>query len=433
MPRPLFGIRYPGPLHGTLPDVMVARFPADDGGTLFPDASGNAGTYYRLMPGRANALNRTTARVRPLTAGTISAGAPGDRPISGVIRDELAAVRKNRADLMIPASHPAIQLIIILVCVLTNIAFFLARPDYFGLFIAASFYLNMYYFITLLLPTNFEKTRLPAADLPRLHLWLKEIGIPAGTKRFTRLFINALFMNSRGLSPGIGLIFTIDMAFALVHYSQGLPFRTTAVVIAQCAIIVIFYLLVWKMEPFSTTYVRKVEQVKSRLRRQNLPPPMVAAVFLFGFLLAVFLFLTTIIYLPGVTLDAFLNQSELRELGPLFSLLAILAVSQYFIIRSIHGITSKEMARRLFDFKEQSLRDLLGAGDTAITRNAGLVSDPLEESTLLLESKIFMVKRSTLAGFFPVFIMDLDFSVLMDTTTLTAIQGYIVEKQEPGG
>jgi hypothetical protein len=39
------------------------------------------------------------------------------------------------------------------------------------------------------------------------------------------------------------------------------------------------------------------------------------------------------------------------------------------------------------------------------------------------------VKRSTFAGTFPVFVVDLDFSVLMDTTTLTAIKGYIVEKQ----
>lgn len=359
----------------------------------------------------------------------MNAGSPYDVPLSQVIRDELAAVQKNRAELMIPAGHPAFHILILLGCVLVNIAFFVARPDYYGLFIAASFYLNMYYFITLLLPTNFDKTSLPAADLSRLHVWLKEIGIPTGTTRFTRLFINSLFMNSRGLSLGIGLIFTIDMVFALVHYSQGLPLRTAAIVITQCAIIVIFYLLVWKMEPFSTTYVRKVEEVKSRLHRQNLPPQLVTAMFLFGFLLAIFLFLTTIIYLPGVTLNAFLNQSDLRELGHLFSLIAILAVSQYFIIRFIHGITSKAMAERLFDFKEQSLQDLLDAEDTARSGNSGPGLDPLEKSSLLLESKIFIVKRSTLAGFFPVFVVDLDFSVLMDTTTQTAVRGYIVEKQ----
>ena len=149
---------------------------------------------------------------------------------------------------------------------------YLYHPDYFGLFIAASFYLNMYYFITLILPTNFKKADMPAADFSRVRTWLKEIGVTSGTTQFSRLFINTLFMNSRALTLGIGLIFSIDIAFTLVHYTQGLPLRITAIVIAQCAIIVIFYLLVWKMEPFSTTYVKKVEQVKSHLHRRNVPP-----------------------------------------------------------------------------------------------------------------------------------------------------------------
>jgi hypothetical protein len=199
-------------------------------------------------------------------------------------------------------------------------------------------------------------------------------------------------------------------------------------VIAQCAIIVIFYLLVWKMEPFSTTYVNKVERVKSSLYRNRLPPQLVTALFIFGFLVAIFLFLTTIIFLPGVTLGAFLNQSQLNELGHLFTLLAILALSQYFIIRYIHGITSRVMADRLFDFKENSLKDLLDqekpAPESPVTDE-----NPLETSALLLESKIFIVKRNTLGGTFPVFVVDLDFSVMMDSTTLTAIKGYIVEKK----
>jgi hypothetical protein len=35
----------------------------------------------------------------------------------------------------------------------------------------------------------------------------------------------------------------------------------------------------------------------------------------------------------------------------------------------------------------------------------------------------------TLSAAFPVFVVDLDFSVMMDTTTLTAIKGSIVEKK----
>ena len=367
--------------------------------------------------------------VIPVDDGITTSKTQNDLPFRQIIRDELSAVRQKRSELMTPGGHQGIIFFVLCVCVLTNVIFFLVRSDYFGLFIAASFYLNMYYFITLMIPTNFQNAGLPSADLSRFHTWLKEIGVKSGTTQFTRLFINTLFMNSRALSLGIGLIFSIDIVFTLIHFMQGLPFRTTLIVIVQCSIIVIFYLMVWKMEPFSTTYVKKVEEAKRTLRRQKLPPQLVAAMFVFGFLIAIFLFLTTMIYLPGVTLNAFLDQSQLTELGHLFSLLAILAISQYFIIRYIHGITSRSMADRLFDFKEQSLQELLDREE-----NASGISDPeenpLETSALLLESKIFIVKRNSLAGIFPVFVVDLDFSVMMDSTTLTAIKGYIVEKKQ---
>lgn len=347
-----------------------------------------------------------------------------------IIQNEFSAVQQNRAELMRADGHQGIKGLVLLACFLANIILALVRPDYFGLFIAASFYLNMYYFITLLIPTNFQKGALPAADLSRFHAWLKEIGVTSGTTQFTRLFINSLFMNSRALSLGIGLIFSIDIVFVLIHFTRGLPLRTTLIVIAQCSVIVIFYLLVWKVEPFSTTYVKKVEKMKSTLHRQKLPPQLVTGMFIFGFLLAIFLFLTTIIYLPGVTLNAFLNQSQLTELGHLFSLLAVMAISQYFIIRYIHGFTSRAMANRLFDFKEQSLQELLDAEDKTLAVPQDPGKNPLETSALLLESKIFIIKRNSLAGTFPVFVVDLDFSVMMDSTTLTAIKGYIVEKKQ---
>lgn len=367
--------------------------------------------------------------VTSLATGTVNTATQEDLPLRQIISNELSAVRQNRARLMTQRGHKGFHFFILLVCILTNVIFSLIRPDYFGLFIAASFYLNMGYFISLLIPTNFQNTSLPAADLSRFHAWLREIGVTSGTTRFTRLFINALFMNSRALSLGIGLIFSIDIVFALIHFTRGLPLSTTIIVIVQCAIIVIFYLLVWKVEPFSTTYVKKVETMKSHLHRQKLPPQLVTAMFIFGFLLAIFLFLTTIIYLPGVTLNAFLNQSQLTELGHLFSLLAILAISQYFIIRYIHGITSRMMADRLFDFKEQSLQELLNNESSSSGGNSDPDQNPLDMSAQLLESKIFIIKRNSLAGTFPVFVVDLDFSVMMDSTTLTAIKGYIVERK----
>jgi hypothetical protein len=373
--------------------------------------------------------------VASLTGNPPTPANPPGKNLPQVIREELEKVQKSRAELMVPDGRPVTLVVTLVICVLINDIFFNLRTDYFGLFIAASFYLNMYYFITLLLPTNFEAASVPGADLTRLQAWLKEIGLKSGTRQFTRLFINSFFINNRGLSFGIALIFSIDILFVVLHYfSHILPLSIAIAVIAQCAVIVIFYLLVWKIEPFSTTYVKKVEGMKTNLHQKKIPPQFIAGIFLFGFMLALFLFLTTIIFLPGVTVNAFLDMSRLTEIEHIASMIAILAISQYFIIRFIHGITSRTMAERLFDFKENSLQELLKESEAAGSKKNGSEENSLDISAALLESKIFIVKRSSLAGAFPVFLVDLDFMVMMDAGTQTAIKGYIDEhRNEPGG
>jgi len=348
---------------------------------------------------------------------------PSDIPISQVIRDELSAVRKNRSELMTDLTHSRIHIGVIILCIGINVIYFLFRPDYIALFIAASFYLNMYYFIILLLPQNVKKNSgLPNVNLSRFRSWLQEIGLTSGTARFTKLFINSIFINSRALCLGICLIFTVDIIFAIrAHTTLDLPLKSTIIVISQCTIIVVFYLLLWKVEPFSMKYMQSVEQVKRRLIHEKLPPRLITGMFVIGFLIALVLFLTTIILLPGITLKAFLDQSRLTELGNLFVLIAGLAISQYFIIRYIHGNTSRTMAERLFDYKENILLDLgnsIGSDDNSPENRA-------EMTAQLLETKIYTIKRNTLFGFFPVFVVDLDFSVILDSTTRIAIRGYI--------
>lgn len=365
-----------------------------------------------------------------LSTDAVISSSPTEIPLSQVISDELSAVRKNRAGLMTDTGHSRTHIGILLLCIGINAIYFLIRPDYLYLFIAASFYLNMYYFITLLIPQNFNKNAgLPKADFSRFRTWLKEIGLTSGTTRFTKLFINSLFINSRTLSLGISLIFTIDILYAIrAHTSLELPIKTTIIVISQCVIIVVFYLLVWKVEPFSVKYVKSVEQVKRRLTHEKLPPRIITVMFLIGFLIALVLFLTTIILLPGITLQAFLDQSQLTKLGNLVALLTVLGLSQYFIIRYIHGITSRTMAGRLFDYKENVLQDLQ---NTVGSQNAN-PENRAETTTRLLETKIYTIKRNTLTGFFPVFVVDLDFSVILDSTTRTAIRGYIGDTKTAG-
>jgi hypothetical protein len=329
---------------------------------------------------------------------------PSDFAINQVIGDELSAVRKSRAGLMTDQGHPRIHIGIILVCIGINLVYFLYRPDYMVLFIAASFYVNMYYFIIVLVLQNVQKSTGPKADLSLFRSRLKEIELKSDTTRFTKLFTNTIFLNSRTLSLGICLIFAIDILYAMwAYFSMGLPLRPALIVISQCAIIIVFYFLVWKVKLFSMKYVKRT------------------VLFIIGFLFAAVLFFTTIIILPGITLSAFLAQSRLSELGDLFVLLAVLAISQYFIVRFIHGSTSRKMVEDFFDYKEHllvNLQDMVRSGNNSVENRA-------ETTARLLETKIYTIKRNTISGFFPVFVVDLDFSVMLDSTTETAIMRYI--------
>lgn len=348
---------------------------------------------------------------------------PAEPALRNAIARELETVRNGRDLLLAPATRPIGQAVILILCILVNGIFILFRPDYISVFVAASFYLNMGYFITLLIPTTPGSAQAGIPAIAKFQGWLAENGIRTSTDQFTRIFINAFFMNSRALSLGIGLLFSIDILFVLIAYGYGLPLRTTIVVIAQSAIIILFYFLVWKTEPFTSHFSDNIDNVRDRLSR-DLPEWLISFLFMVGFLLLLLLFLTTIILTPGITLDAFVTQSGLTELAHRFIPIGILVVTQYFLIRYIHGVTSRVMAGRLIDHRMQALGDLLaGTGGTAAP--AGGEDYGHDGSAALLESRIYVVKRNTLLGMFPVFVVDLDFSVLLDSTTQRVIRGYI--------
>jgi hypothetical protein len=364
-----------------------------------------------------------------VTPDTNTSPAGNGAPLREIIAREFSAVLENRRQLLSQKEPNTLHFFVLFCCVLANVIFWLARSDYIAIFVAASLYLNMYYFITLLIPTTTQAASLPTGEITRFLSWLKENGVKSGTSQFSKLFINTFFINSRTLSLGIGLVFSVDIGFILIDYFRGLPITTTLIVLFQCVVFVVFYLLIWKLEPFSTKFVHDVDQVKSKLAKEKLPPKVIASVFMAGFLIAVFLFLTTIILLPGITVDKFVTGSGLDELGHLVSLLAILGVSQYFIIRYIHGITSRMMAERLIDDKEHALSDLLSVQDGQFLPGSPIDDNPFETGRVLLESRIYKINRNSLFGAFPVYVVDLDFSVILDSSTLRVIRGYIQEQK----
>lgn len=348
-----------------------------------------------------------------------------DIPLREIIAGELGTIQSRRGALLAPGIRPQREFIVLSLCILVNILYLLFRPDYFTLFIAASFYLNMGYFITLLIPTTPGSAQASLPEIAKFQSWLKDNGVRTGTTRFTRIFINSFLINSRGLSFGIGLLFSIDIVMVLMAFIEGLPLHTTAIIVVQSGFFIAFYYLVWRTEPFTSRFSSDLEKVRDRLAA-DLPAWLISLLFLAGFLLVVLVFITTIILLPGMTLDAFVTESGLSDLAHLFGLILVLVVSQYFLIRAIHGVTSRAMAERLLDHRKAALEELLADVDRQSDAGwSGGSDEELETTSALLESRIYLIKRNTLLGMFPVFVVDLDFSVLLDTTTRTIITGHI--------
>ena len=92
------------------------------------------------------------------------------------------------------------------------------------------------------------------------------------------------------------------------------------------------------------------------------------------------------------------------------------------ILNSVPEIKNREFFSGIrLDYKESVLQDLQ---NTVGSHNAS-PENRADTTTRLLETKIYTIKRNTLTGFFTVFVVDLDFSVILDGPTRTAIRGYI--------
>jgi len=306
--------------------------------------------------------------------------------------------------------------------VLFNIVLFLTVPIYPLLFIGSSFILFMFYFITLLIPHYMKKTAINRADIARYFSGLMNRGIIHSSQRFTRIFINAFFINCRPLFFGFTLIFSLDIVIVIFKYLHGtLAPSHAGIILFQAGAIIVFYYAVWKLEPYSTDFSTDVRGIRKRLIHKKIPESVVSFVFLAGAVLALASIVSAIILLPGITFSNVLSVEEFDRLSHVFLVIGIVVASLYFIFRYIHGITSKDLLTRFSRNKEACLRRQI-----ELTQNrqaasgsspAGAVVPPetlYEAAELLLEVRIYQVERKTIFGTFPVYIVNPDFSVIIE-------------------
>ncbi len=335
-----------------------------------------------------------------------------------LIRREIESERERQRMLRAKGARGVMTLTVLTASILINLSLFLTADKHPALFIIASFFLFMVYFITLFIPMDKQYRSFKGFEITSMLAKLRELGIIRGTDRFSRVFINAFFVNCRTLFYGFALLFSLDIIFAIIKYQDGtFNMQTTGIVIFQSAAIIIFYYLIWKWEPYSPEFFHEVTSVKQRLVTRRLPLQVVTyLMWLLGALALVAAF-STIILLPGITLQNVLSDEDIQEMSNLFLNIIILVISQYFVLRYIHGITSLSMATRFSERKAQYLSEQIEeSGDSGTPGSTRPIPPPdtlCEKTAALLESKIYQVEERTIWGTFPVYIINPDFSAVL--------------------
>ena len=293
------------------------------------------------------------------------------------------------------------------------------NPD---LFIIASFLLFMFYFITLLVPLEAARQKIPLPQIASLFTRFRDAGMVRCTERLSRILLNAFFMDCRPLFAGFALLFSVDILIVLVQLSRKtIPWPTASIIIFQSVAIITFYFLIWKLEPYSIEFLSNVTGVRQQLIRKRFPEPVVSVLVWSGAALALISVFIVIILLPGFTVSSILSLSELEQFRNLFLSIAVLLVCQYFVFRYIHGTTSRELLIRFSGNATLHQSDRIEK--TPGMQSPGPVSEPPvslpsdespETTLLMLESKIYRIEKKTIFGAFPVCIVNPDLSVIFE-------------------
>lgn len=341
--------------------------------------------------------------------------------LSRIIRAEIAEETERQRNLYASGTRGRVTIVILGVAILINIIYFFRSHEYPLILISASFFLFMFYFITLLIPHTLKRSSSSQVSLRKYIAGLKEKGFIKSSKRFTRIFLNAFFINCRPLFFGFLFLFSLDIVIILLLYRIG-AFSPSHmwIVLFQSAAIIVFYFLVWRLEPYSTEFVSDVSGVKAHLIKRHIPESVVSFLFIAGTALALISIISTIFLLPGVTVNNVLSLAEFDELGHEAVAIATVLVPLYFIFRYLHGITSRDLLLKFSQNKTERLLEqeqLIKGGDTgegSAAPSRELSEEALSNATeILLEAQIYQVVKKTIFGTFPVYIVNPDFKKVL--------------------
>ncbi|MDV2480713.1 hypothetical protein F8E02_01565 [Methanoculleus sp. Wushi-C6] len=333
--------------------------------------------------------------------------------------------------------------------ILINLGLLLAYPgEYYLYWIMASFIFLMINPFLLLLPTDTGDLRSyvryfndlrsrERKGLEEIISWEsleKSAAVPADAvealRRLTQqrnslyeLGWNLFFINCQPLAPGFLVLFALSSVFALAGWLANGEFEaySAVIVVVQSAAIIVFYVAIVYVQPYSRGFFAGILGMQSRIRErydeawsQGLKYALTAAV------------VTTVagiisigaIVLPGVTYNSFISVEADIELGA--GMFALIFLTQMIVVRHLQGGYSRTLVYSLLSSRTGTIREevLPAVRDLASASPRDAVTprmaEDLERVTLdLARYRALKIDYASLFGYFPVCMVTPDVGAIM--------------------
>lgn len=357
---------------------------------------------------------------------------------SGADRSDLVARLRGEVDAELTRVRGAARLVerdrigrfglfALLVAIGTNAWGFVRYGDrYMLMWVVASLYFYMFYWILplvhgvalALLHREASGDKRPSPGPKRLIRSVKEARLLRFKSRLIAVGWNVWFLGGVSMTAGYLAIFSIDLLYALIagFVYRGLTVLTVVLIVAQSVGIILYYLAVYLLRPYSADFSAWLSALMRgrRERREQghsglAPTALLAAL---SFMLAVLLVIA--ILFPGHTLDRILPVNQLRAVGYHLYLLVLLA-SQLAIMLVFHSWLSRSIARPVLASNERALAREARA--LRLLQRRGSPRRRLRRIdravSLLTETRLYRVTPIRLAGLYTLFLLGSDFLALL--------------------
>ncbi|MBI0583725.1 MAG: hypothetical protein ISF22_05800, partial [Methanomassiliicoccus sp.] len=325
--------------------------------------------------------------------------------------------------------HQARRFLPVLFVILAiNIVLAITTDKYTLVWIVSSFWLYMYFFIVIMLPTT-RRVRSPSEGAqgkkkaPYRFAGIRDV-LRKGKKAVIITFWNSFFVGTQTMARGIWVMLVISFVFAIFGWLvfNAIPGAAVAIVLAQGAAIIGYYLFIMRYRPYSKEFISNLSNVR-RERKVRWDTYLKGAVAVILLVTVFSILIVTAMFLPKTSLDAVI--AYLESSGFQIDLLDLIVIftSQFILVRYIQGFDSAKFASAFIRDKIEFLRNDILAGLDSLN---GLADD--ERTTRFqsikdrfFASKIYMIAYKNFFGYLPSYPLIVDFRSVLEEDVIEAM------------